>query len=378
MEHSQEIRRDALPKPAAELSTQDLPFEVSAHVLMACAHSANVAPWALDPVTRNAWWSDHFFAMLGYERDGFARHSIGFRQLILPEDLEHAICSMAALAHGETTRYRAIFRLRHKDRRWTWYETTARLTDGPDGKPLDCGGLKDVQAMKDAQEERRSLLGRAERARRAAQDSLVMAEAAKSRAAEHEPVLRLSLANGKQAAWSMSLGNGGDWMMTERYELLGYGGAEFTPSAEGWRSILHPEDQNEFADRMSAAFEGRRVRRRTRSRTGRAGSVRYTPTGANGGSSVPPSPIVLADGPISSTGVISHVTADVERETALREAHETADAMRIENERLAMHDALRGLPNRRFFDRAFEERFKRAKSDQENDFCLLRVDLDEF
>ncbi|MXQ07456.1 PAS domain-containing protein [Alphaproteobacteria bacterium GH1-50] len=238
-------------------SSQPLSFQDSADVLMVCAQSANVAPWAVDPVTRDAWWSDHFYAMLGYERDGFAAHSLGFRALIHPDDLETAVRSMLELSEGRIEHYRTTFRLRRKDGNWNWYESTARMTEGPDGKPLICGGLKDVQCLKVAELERDESLARAEAARIASEASAEAAVAAKASVKVRENMLRLALTNGKQTAWSSCRETGQAWMMDEGYDLLGYSPDEFTPNADGWRSITHPDDLDASVGRINEAIAGR-------------------------------------------------------------------------------------------------------------------------
>ena len=257
MEHGQEKGRDALPEAAVEPSVRDLSYEGSAHVLMVCAQSANMAPWALDPVTRDAWWSDHFYAMLGYERDGLEASSPSLRALIHPDDLDSTVRSMTDLTEGRTEQYRATFRLRRKDGSWNWYESTARMTEGPDGKPLICGGLKDVQCLKMAEQERDESLARAEAARIASEKSAEAAEAAEASVKVRENMLRVALINGKQTAWSSCRITGQAWMMEEGYDLLGYSPDEFTPNADGWRSLTHPDDLDASVRRINEAIAGR-------------------------------------------------------------------------------------------------------------------------
>lgn len=68
------------------------------------------------------------------------------------------------------------------------------------------------------------------------------------------------------------------------------------------------------------------------------------------------------------------VTTDVQRENELRRAHETAERMREENERQALHDGLTGLPNRRAYDRETEARRRAGHAAG----AIVRVDLDHF
>ena len=85
------------------------------------------------------------------------------------------------------------------------------------------------------------------------------------------------------------------------------------------------------------------------------------------------------DGTIIWTGALHDVTADVEREAELTRAYSLAEKMRAENEWLAFHDGLTGLPNRRYFDRTLDARMQAARSSTESRDCtLLQIDLDHF
>jgi len=86
-----------------------------------------------------------------------------------------------------------------------------------------------------------------------------------------------------------------------------------------------------------------------------------------------------ADGGIAWTGAMHEITADVEREAEIRKAHRIAERMRAENERLAFHDVLTGLPNRRFFDKMLKERVEAAhRGEGGRDCTLIQIDLDHF
>ncbi|SIS69632.1 EAL domain-containing protein [Phaeovulum vinaykumarii] len=94
------------------------------------------------------------------------------------------------------------------------------------------------------------------------------------------------------------------------------------------------------------------------------------------GSAIPrPAP----DGAIIWTGAVSDVTGDMRREAELRHAHQVSEAMRAENEWLALHDGLTGLPNRRYYDRALRERLEEcAALGAKCGAALIRIDLDHF
>ena len=230
---------------------------LSADLMQFCAESARVAPWTLDPVTRAAWRTDLFFELLGYAPGGFAANSQAFRDLMHPEDRDEAIRSMEDLIAGKTSEYHAIFRLQRRDGTWRWYESTARMAETPDGKPIVCGGLKDIHTAQEYKLESERLLKRATTAQVEAQNALAEAEEARSAAKASDDMLRLAVVFGNQAAWSNCRDTGEAWLMDAGYEMLGYSPEEFVPNAEGWRGIIHPDDLHHTMERIGALFEGR-------------------------------------------------------------------------------------------------------------------------
>ncbi|ARE39081.1 diguanylate cyclase/phosphodiesterase (GGDEF & EAL domains) with PAS/PAC sensor(s) [Rhodovulum sp. P5] len=90
-------------------------------------------------------------------------------------------------------------------------------------------------------------------------------------------------------------------------------------------------------------------------------------------------PRLEGDGTIVWTGALHDVTGDVEREAELKQAHRLAEKMRAENERLAFHDGLTGLPNRRYFDKVLRQRVQGAYLGVgPRDCALVQIDLDHF
>jgi len=86
----------------------------------------------------------------------------------------------------------------------------------------------------------------------------------------------------------------------------------------------------------------------------------------------------LPDGSVVWTGALHDVTADVQREAELREAHRLAEDRRRENEWQALHDGLTGLPNRRYYDQVLAKRIEQAKAGGKSGGTLIRLDLDHF
>ncbi|SIS78444.1 sensor domain-containing protein [Phaeovulum vinaykumarii] len=85
-----------------------------------------------------------------------------------------------------------------------------------------------------------------------------------------------------------------------------------------------------------------------------------------------------ADGSVVWTGALHDVTLDVLREAELAQAHRLADRMRAQNEHLAFHDGLTGLPNRRYFDQMLRERLQEVAAGRARQCTLIQIDLDHF
>ena len=93
------------------------------------------------------------------------------------------------------------------------------------------------------------------------------------------------------------------------------------------------------------------------------------------GSSVPR---LEKDGTTIWTGAIHDATNDVMREEELQRSHRVSEAMRAENERLALHDGLTGLPNRRYYDRFVRDSAETLRRPDGRGPALIRLDLDMF
>jgi diguanylate cyclase (GGDEF)-like protein/PAS domain S-box-containing protein len=80
---------------------------------------------------------------------------------------------------------------------------------------------------------------------------------------------------------------------------------------------------------------------------------------------------------IAIFGVFADVTDQKKIEQELKEAHALSEYSNRALQEMAMQDALTGLPNRRHFDSALAQEFKRAARDNA-ELSLIMIDLDHF
>nr|WP_246748525.1 EAL domain-containing protein [Rhizobium setariae] len=147
-----------------------------------------------------------------------------------------------------------------------------------------------------------------------------------------------------------------------------------TISYEDWRRAIHPDDVDE-AMRSFAASVDNDVNYRSEFRVvWRNGDIRHVRAIGS----------IYRDstGNRKIVGVNWDVTADVQLQADLRQAKRQSDEQnraleqaRLRMESAALHDALTGLPNRRYLDRVMVELDTARLAD---DITILHIDLDRF
>ena len=109
----------------------------------------------------NARWA----SMLGWTCEELAPITLNtWRDLLHPEDVEHAMACLSPVTRGEADLYEAVFRLRHKAGHWVWVQSRATVSmRGSDGLPLRLSGVHvDVSALKAAEERLQQIIEGAE------------------------------------------------------------------------------------------------------------------------------------------------------------------------------------------------------------------------
>lgn len=178
--------------------------------------------------------------------------------------------------------------------------------------------------------------------------------------------------------WHISL-NGGQkvtWS-DEVYRLHGVTRATFTPTLEKVVQACHPEDRAMVRDTMRAAIDLGRPFERVSRIVRPDGTERHVLSrgffqAAAGGA------------PPSIFGVMMDVTEQKRSEAALVEANANAEAANVALEAanqslqaMALQDSLTGLANRRRFDRALDQEFRRAMRTG-TPIGLILIDVDQF
>lgn len=109
--------------------------------------------WDCDLATGEAWSSERWWHMLGYEPGELESHARTWRALLHPEDAAQAEHILTEHLAGQTPTYECEHRLRRKDGTWAWMMTRGRVVaHDDDGRPLRfvCTQI-DISARKEAE-----------------------------------------------------------------------------------------------------------------------------------------------------------------------------------------------------------------------------------
>jgi len=187
--------------------------------------------------------------------------------------------------------------------------------------------------------------------------------------------LGAALESSRIGVWEMDVGTGNIVWDDRIYQL--YGLPHDTPvNIDLWRTMVHPEDIGPIEDGMRIAVQD------LSSYTGRFRITR--PDGQLIHFSTVGTAFRNADGDVVLMGVNWDVSADVllqdkllraQQETAQR--NEELEAARTRMEYNALHDALTGLPNRRYLDQHLDKLLNGKEAGGES-LTVLHMDLDRF
>jgi diguanylate cyclase (GGDEF)-like protein/PAS domain S-box-containing protein len=111
--------------------------------------------WDWNIATDETYFSDSWYAILGYERDELAENASTWERLRHPDDQEENRRRIADHLEGRTPRYSIEQRFLHKDGRWVWVLDRGSVVerDG-DGKPVRAvGTLLDISRRRARQDE---------------------------------------------------------------------------------------------------------------------------------------------------------------------------------------------------------------------------------
>ncbi|MFZ7092627.1 PAS domain-containing protein [Primorskyibacter sp. 2E233] len=232
----------------AEMARSLLQYSEEAHRVS--TEGGGIAPWHIDPKTGEAWWSDHFYRILGYEINGFDKTRDAFVALIHPDDVAAAVSSMAALNNDGAEEYHAKFRLKRRDGTWQWYESVARLVARTHMglHPLICGSMRDIGEWKDQEVRLKAALSEARNARDDAQ-------AARSIAQWNEEILRVSSESGNVVPWTRVPETEESWFGTNISKILGLPQG-YTVDSAFFRTLIHPDNLEDVIKAFSGLESG--------------------------------------------------------------------------------------------------------------------------
>jgi|GEM_PF-736763 len=114
--------------------------------------------WTWNFKTDTLFFSPRYYAMLGYEPFEFPASYESWRDLIHPEDLEHALEVAETYLGTKPDLYENEFRLRTKDGRYRWIRARARVVERDErGEAVRMiGAHEDITERKEAEQELRS------------------------------------------------------------------------------------------------------------------------------------------------------------------------------------------------------------------------------
>ena len=300
-----------------------------------------------------------FGKLLGYTPAEIV--SLGTAKIVHPDDAVTAREQIQALTAGEIDSYHAERRYFRRDGSTVWVIVSALpLTDKRSGKFYITVQAVDIDRQKRAE----------------------------SALADSEKRWNSALECAGQGVWDHDLKNGQVFFSRMWRQMRGFGPDELVDgSREAWLARVHPDDRervlSESLRQDSGALKRNDFEYRERHRDGhyiwilsRGSPVEWMPDGSV-------ARIIGTDTDITSLKEEEARAAAAAAETyrqhlaALKKAHEATEAAHQLALKLARHDALTGLPNRRVFAEALDKVIKRAGRGGAT-YAILTIDLDRF
>ncbi len=270
-------------------------------------------------------------------------------EAIHPDDRDLAREQTRRLNAGELVEVNYEYRERHVDGHWIWIMCRGRATAwDADGRPYRFVGTDtDITPLKRSEERLRHTRRK----------------------------LELALSSIRAGVWEFRLADETiDWDPVQRH-IYGLPEDDSPLPRDIWERSLHPEDRAAAVERTLTALAAREdysLAYRIVRPDGQQRFIRSQVSFLEGAS----------EGPIL-VGLDMDITEDHEQAEALRLANQLAEqrnraleTARIEMEHSALHDALTGLPNRRYLEQV--QRPSRPLQGNQGAPALLLLDLDRF
>jgi diguanylate cyclase (GGDEF)-like protein len=305
--------------------------------------------WDIEAPERS-WMSSRMWRLLGYDPADGTSQLPDMAGLVHPESEKAALARFVAFCAAPDDVYDEVARFRHRDGGSLWFRCRGMAIRDATGKAVRLFGAHyDVTTLKRVEAELR--LGQAELTQ-----SLAKASEANAWLEMAEQISRIG-------HWRLSLP---DWSVAwshEMYRIYGVTPETFSPTRESASAFAHPEDIERIQAIVYNAIETVRPFEFAARLITRGGILRHVTCRG----------VVRldADGQVGMVvGVTVDVTEQWQMEQALREANTRLEA-------LVNVDALTRLANRRRFDEALIDEWRRAARDR-TPLSLVLLDIDRF
>jgi diguanylate cyclase (GGDEF)-like protein/PAS domain S-box-containing protein len=118
--------------------------------------ASNIGLWDWNLQTGDTYHSN-FDRLLGYGEERFTNFVTDLEPLVSPEDWPRLKRAMVAHFKGKTSRYHAVYRIRHADGHWRWLEDEGRVVEwNSEGKASRMiGTRRDITVDKEAEDQLR-------------------------------------------------------------------------------------------------------------------------------------------------------------------------------------------------------------------------------
>jgi PAS domain S-box-containing protein len=190
----------------------------------------NMGTWDWQPQTNQVAFNREWKAMLGYAEDEIGNSVAEWQNRVHPEDIESALAEIGQHIRGEVPIYEKEHRLRCKDGTYKWILARGQVIErDAQGQPLRFLGVHyDVSERKAAEIALRELSQQLKKAQEIAH----------------------------LGHWSVDIASQKITWSEEVFRIFGLDPHQKEPSFEQYLGLLHPDDAQEFQDRMTKAVQG--------------------------------------------------------------------------------------------------------------------------
>ena len=121
--------------------------------LVLATEGGNIGLWEGRLDGGAAWFSDQYWAMLGYSPDDMGASFAAASEFLHPDDRPRLLAALRAIRRNESSEFDLELRMRCKDGSWRWIHSKGRAFDhAPDGQSVRIAGVHiDVTQRKDAE-----------------------------------------------------------------------------------------------------------------------------------------------------------------------------------------------------------------------------------